>query len=229
MIKNGRTEGWHVTRQAIVVAALTVLGLSALAAEESYVATATNDIYALTSDPTPDSLKKAYATARTTLRRLTNDDKDFFLGMQKVRGKAADQRLAISRMKHDAKAFADSFLAPEHDALTKAGVSIEVSDKIVESARQFQQDLDHPIDEKKIIEDLGRMREQVCRAKDEIVAAREQASVKEDSRALRVAMGGVAMLIADIAIVELLPPVSAVSIAVGGNIVSDYLIKSGAK
>jgi hypothetical protein len=95
-------------------------------------------------------------------------------------------------------------------------------------ARQFQQDLD-PIDEKKIIEDLGRMREQVCRAKDEIVAAREQASVKEDSRALRVAMGGVAMLIADIAIVELLPPVSAVSIAVGGNIVSDYLIKSGAK
>jgi hypothetical protein len=229
MIKNGRTESRHVTRQAIVLGALTVLGLSALATEESYVAAATNDIYALTSDPTPDSLRKAYATACTTLRRLTKDDKEFFLGMQKVKGKAADQRLAMSRMKHDAKAFADSFLAPEHDALTKAGVSNEVSDKIVESARQFQQDLDRPIDEKKIIEDLGRMREQACRAKDEIVAASEQARVKEDGRALQVAMGGVAMLIADFAIVELLPPVSVASIGVGGNIVGDYLIKSAGK
>lgn len=68
MIKNGRTESRHVTRQAIVLGALTVLGLSALATEESYVAAATNDIYALTSDPTPDSLRKAYATACTTLR-----------------------------------------------------------------------------------------------------------------------------------------------------------------
>ncbi|MBB5399080.1 hypothetical protein OKW50_001861 [Paraburkholderia youngii] len=180
---------------AIPIAFVLVLSAPAYAGSPlGYIGDATNAIYALDENSSPEEVAKAYAQGCNALKRLSSDEsfrKALYAKSKKSGG--GEQREALQA----ARSFAGSFVDAEATALKQIGVSNEAAGQILDRAKDFRNDITEKPDPKLIERDISQTRDVVCKASGEASSSLRDTKTRNRWGLIALGFGGLALIAAD--------------------------------
>src|SRR5690349_15506428 len=211
-----------VTALSLTVVALAVSARAWSAEKYQYVIDATNRIIELNSQsasPSQSDLAKAGTLACNTLKQLL-DDREFRRDLDNAKGLDEKTRPQRADLKRDLALFEAAFLRPEETALMKAGLTPEAVKQILWSASMLRHALDDKHDPTRILMALDKFRAEVCNSAKALEQSREDTARSATLRAWGFRIGGVALIVADLAIAAPTSAVSVGSVAIGTGVMT---------
>ncbi|MGF6466156.1 hypothetical protein [Paraburkholderia youngii] len=179
---------------AIPIAFVLVLSAPAYAGSPlGYIGDATNAIYALDENSSPEEVAKAYAQGCNALKRLSSDESFRKALYAKSKKSGGEQREALQA----ARSFAGSFVDAEATALKQIGVSNEAAGQILDRAKDFRNDITEKPDPKLIERDISQTRDVVCKASGEASSSLRDTKTRNRWGLIALGFGGLALIAAD--------------------------------
>lgn len=178
----------------VAVSASSLISTTHAESSLSYLGDATNAIYSLNGNSSPEEVAKAYSQGCTALKRLS-DDQSFKKALHKKAGKSGgtEQREALQA----ARTFAGSFVDSESGALKQIGVSDDAAKQVLHRAYDFRKDITDKPDPNLIERDITDTRDVVCKASAQASASLQDAKNRNRWELIALGFGGVALIAAD--------------------------------
>jgi hypothetical protein len=206
----------------LVALILTLAGNAWSAEKYQYVLDATRKIIDLNSQsvsPGPDEIAKASAEACNALKQLLLD-KAFREDLDKMTQADAKTRERRTEIKRDLTLFVAAFLRPEEAALRKSGLTEEATKRILWSASLLQRALDDKHDPNRILTALDKFRDELCQGAKMIQESKNESTRRTTLQKWSFRIGGVAMIVVDLASAAPTGAVAVGSVAIGTAIMS---------
>ena len=193
-----------------------------------YLKDTANEIYELEKGSLqlkPGDLERISASACKTLERLLADD-DFKKDLTAFDKKRSKDIALQNQIRHDLNSFINSFANPESGLLRKAGLSDEATTDILFSAAFFHDAPSAP-DSAAILAGTDRLRRDICSAAEGIKKQQDQVKSASDQlkrfRKWELGIGGLTLIVVDVAAAAETAALSTASAAVGGQMFGEAI------
>lgn len=176
---------------------------------------------AIGQSPTPSSQVLIQVTSEgcNALRTLL-DDKQFQSDLTHLSGQAPGTQKERKEIKRELYLFVTSFLHAEEQALKKAGLSQVAIKELLWAASFFRNSLDDNFEPKRILNSIQKLKNELFKASGTLQAQQDDTKRSALVRKWVFRISGVLLIVADIPIASINPPVAVGSGCIGTAIAS---------